>query len=108
MGNQTINEGKTNAIISHFWIIGTVIAFVLNMNTKNSFTSFYTRQMIGLHLLSFLNGWFVYKYLGGFIGWAIGVVLFIFWLISFMASLKGEKKLMPFVGEQFQDWFKGI
>lgn len=108
MGNQTINEGKTNAIICHFWVIGLIIAFVLNMNKKNSFSNFYIRQMIGLNLLSFLNTWVVYKYLGSFAGWIVGVILFVLWIISFMAVLKGKKKLIPIFGAQFQDWFKGI
>lgn len=34
MENLTVNEGKTEAIISHFTIIGLIIAFVLNMNKK--------------------------------------------------------------------------
>ncbi|MBE7629739.1 hypothetical protein [Tenacibaculum piscium] len=108
MNNITISEGKTNAVISHFWIIGTIIAFVLNLNTKNQYTSFYIRQMTGLHILSFLNGWLVYKYLGSFIGWTIGISLFILWILSFIAVLKGEKKLIPIIGEYFQDWFKEI
>lgn len=108
MENQTINNGKTYAIISHFWILGTIIAFVLNLNNKNSYASFYIRQMIGLHLLSFLNGWIVYKYLGGFICWGIGVVLFVFWVISFVGTLKEERKLLPVFGTHFQDWFKSI
>lgn len=108
MKNITTNQGKTNAMISHFWILGTLIAFVLNMNSKNSFTSFYIRQMIGLHVLSAINGFVIYKYLGNFAGWIVGLVLFVLWLISFMATFNGEKKLVPFIGEQFQDWFKGI
>lgn len=108
MNNQTVNDGKTSAIISHFWILGTIIAFFLNLNSKNSFASFYIRQMIGLHLLSFLNGWLVYKYLGGFIGWGIGVVLFIFWIISILGAFGGEKKLLPVFGEHFQNWFKSL
>ncbi|CAM1335071.1 hypothetical protein [Tenacibaculum aestuariivivum] len=108
MENKIINEGKTNAIISHFWIIGTIIAFILNLNTKNKYTSFYIRQMTGLHILSFLNGWLVYKYLGSFIGWTISIAVIIFWLLSFIAVLKEEKKLIPLIGEQFQNWFKEI
>ncbi|MEX6626166.1 hypothetical protein [Tenacibaculum salmonis] len=108
MENYTVKEGKTNAIISHFLIIGTIIAFVLNLNTKNTFTSFYIRQVLGLHILSSLNAWLVYKYLGGFIGWAISIVLLILWIISFMGVLKGEEKKIPLLGDQFQDWFKNI
>ena len=108
MENLTVNEGKTEAIISHFTIIGLIIAFVLNMNKKNAFASFYIRQMLGLNILYMVNMWLVYKYLGNTIGWAVGVLLFVLWLISLLAVLKGEKKLVPVVGEQFQNLFKGI
>ena len=108
MENLTVNEGKTAAIISHFTVIGLIIAFVLNMNKKNAFASFYIRQMLGLNLLYMANIWIVYRYLGNTIGWAVGVLLFVLWLISLLAVLKGEKKLVPVVGEQFQNLFKGI
>jgi len=108
MENLTVNEGKTAAIISHFTVIGLIIAFVLNMNKKNAFASFYIRQMLGLNILYMANMWIVYRYLGNTIGWAVGVLLFVLWLISLLAVLKGEKKLVPVVGEQFQNLFKGI
>lgn len=108
MENLTVNEGKTAAIISHFTIIGLIIAFVLNMNNKNAFASFYIRQMLGLNILYMANIWIIYRYLGNTIGWAVGVLLFALWIISLLAVLKGEKKLVPVVGEQFQNLFKGI
>ncbi|WGH75523.1 hypothetical protein P8625_15905 [Tenacibaculum tangerinum] len=108
MENQTVSQGKTAAIISHFWVIGLIIAFVLNMNKRNPFTSFYIRQMLGLNILQLLNGWIIYKYLGNIAGWIVGVLLFVLWIISLIAAIKGEKKLVPVVGEQFQNLFKGI
>ncbi|SEB36612.1 hypothetical protein SAMN04489761_0175 [Tenacibaculum sp. MAR_2009_124] len=101
-------DGKTNAIIGHFTIIGTIIAIVLNNNSKNEFTSFYIRQMIGLHILSFVNGWIVSQYIGGWAGTIIGILIFAFWLISFIGAINEQEKLIPFLGEQFQEWFKGI
>ena len=106
--STTVEEGKTNAIISHLTIIGTLIAFFLNNNTKNPFASFYIRQMLGLYLLSAINGWIVYRFLGNAAGWAINVILFVFWIISFVGAIKGEKKLIPVLGENFQDWFKSL
>lgn len=108
MINQSVNEGKTAAIISHFWIIGLIIAFIMNMSKKNYFSSFYIRQMIGLNALQVLNGWIVYKFLGGTAGWIVGVLLFILWIISLFGAIKSEEKLVPVVGEQFQNWFKNF
>jgi len=105
---ETISEGKIAAIISHFWIIGLVIAFVMNLNKKNTFTSFYVRQMIGLNLAQFLNGVFIYKFLGTTASWIVGAFLFVGWLISLFGSFKGEEKLIPYIGEYFQKWFQGF
>lgn len=108
MENTSVSEGKTAAIISHFWIVGLVIAFVMNMNKKNYFASFYIRQMIGLNLLQFLNGAIIYKFLGGTAGWIVWVLLIICWVISLFGAIKGEEKEVPVVGEHFQNWFRGV
>ncbi|APG64818.1 hypothetical protein LPB136_05340 [Tenacibaculum todarodis] len=104
----TVEEGKTNAIISYITIIGTIVALILNNSKKNAFASFHIRQMIGLCILQILNGWVVTRFLGVFVGGAITLILLVLWIIGFMGALKGEEKLVPVVGAQFQDWFKGI
>ena len=108
MENQTVNEGKTAAIISHLWIIGLIIAFFMNNSKKNSFTSFYIRQMIGLNLIQILNGWVIYKFLGITAGAIVSLIVLVLWVISLIGAVKGEEKLVPAVGVQFQDWFKNI
>ena len=108
MKNTTASEGKTAAIISHFWIIGLVIAFVMNLNKKNYFASFYIRQMIGLNILQFLNGAIIYRYFGNSTGWIVGLLLFVLWIISLIAAIQGEEKEVPVVGIYFQDWFRGV
>ena len=87
MENTSVNEGKIAAIISHFWVIGLVIAFVMNMNKKNYFTSFYIRQMVGLNIFQFLNGAIIYKYISTSASWLVGVLIFVLWLLSLILSL---------------------
>ena len=53
--NGTVEEGKTMAIISYLTFIGTIIAYVMNNDKKNSFASFHIRQMIGLSIFSLIN-----------------------------------------------------
>ncbi|MFD0992062.1 hypothetical protein [Tenacibaculum geojense] len=105
---NTASDGKMLAIISHFWVIGTLISWVLNLSKKNTFTAFYNRQMIGWHLLTFLNGWLIYNYLGGFIKWILGVILFIFWIISLFGAITGKEKLIPVFGTYFQNFFRSL
>ncbi|PQJ72249.1 MULTISPECIES: DUF4870 domain-containing protein [Polaribacter] len=108
MENQTVNEGKTMAIISHLWIIGLIIAFFMNNSKKNSFASFYIKQMIGLNLIQLLNGWIIYKFVGMTAGSIVGILLLVLWVISLIGAVKGEEKSIPVVGDQFQEWFKNI
>ena len=78
MENQTVNEGKTIAIISYLTILGTIVAYIMNSSKKNSFASFHIRQMIGIVLLGLVNKYLIYDMVGNFIGWAVGVIVFIF------------------------------
>ncbi|WP_298778047.1 hypothetical protein [uncultured Polaribacter sp.] len=108
MENQTVNEGKTAAIIAYITILGTIIAFFMNNNKKNSFTSFHIRQMIGIFLLSMANKYIIFDFLGTTIGLVTFALIIVLWFIGFVGVLKGEEKLVPVIGEQFQNWFKGI
>lgn len=108
MENLTVKEGKLLAIVSHFWLLGTIIAWVLNLKKQNGYTNFYVRQMLGLNILFFLNSAIVFYMLGGFVRWIFSIVLIVFWFISILGAISDEKKLIPFFGEHFQDWFKSL
>ncbi|MGJ8745744.1 DUF4870 domain-containing protein [Polaribacter sp.] len=108
MENQTVNEGKTMAIISYITIIGTIIAYFMNNSKKNSFVNFHIRQMIGIFLLSMVNKYLIYDLLGSKAGWIVGILIFILWIIGFIGAVKGEENRIPVVGDQFQEWFKNI
>lgn len=98
---NVLSEGKNVAIIAHLWLIGWIIALIMNSNKRSDFGSFYIRQMLGLALLSFL-AWIP------FLGWVLAVVIFVAWLMSLLGALSGEKKTTFLLGEQFQDWFKNL
>ena len=108
MENQTVNEGKTMAIISYITVIGTIIAFFMNNSKKNSFASFHIRQMIGIVLLGLVNKYAIANLLGGTVFWIVFAVVVVFWFIGFIGAVKGEEKSIPFIGDQFQTWFKNI
>ena len=101
---QVLSDGKNVAIIAHIWWIGWIIALIMNNGEKKTeFGSFYIRQMLGLLLFSFLS-WIPIPYFPFIIGVA-GLVL---WIMSLIGALSGEKKPVPIIGEQFQDWFKSL
>ena len=100
-------DAKIKAIVSHLWCIGWIIALVVNMNQKEEYASFYIRQTLGLWVASValtLVAWI--PVLGLLIGLVGGIILFVFWLMSLIWSISGEKKEVPWIGHYFQDWFR--
>ena len=78
----------------------------MHSSNKSELGAFYLRQMLGLVALSILNN-FIYG-ASAAAGGIIGVLLLVLWVISFIGAINGEKKLLPVVGQYFQDWFKFI
>lgn len=95
-------NGKTIAIVSYITIIGWVIALILNNNEKNSFASFHIRQSLGINLLAMVLSFIP------FIGWILGIAVFIFWVIGLFAAISERTVPVPVIGELFQDWFKTL
>jgi uncharacterized membrane protein len=95
-------DGKTKAIVAHITFIGWIIALVLNSSEKDEFASYYIRQLLGLYLLNLVL-WLI-----PVIGWLLNIVVFVFWILSLIGAIQGEKKETPVVGKYFQDWFKGL
>lgn len=103
----TSNPGKTTAIIAYLTLIGWIIAFVMNNNEKNDLASFHIRQMLGIMLVGFAIsaaisitgiGMLTILHLGTFVLWIMGII----------GAFQEEKKPVPVLGAQFQEWFKGI
>ena len=100
---------KTNGMIAYITIIGFIIAFIQNQEIKSEHVNYHIRQMLGLICLSF--GSFIVGFIP-FLGWiaspivAIGV--FVFWIMGLIGATNGERKPVPILGEQFQEWFAGV
>lgn len=95
-------DGKTKAIIAHITLIGWIIALVINMNDKDEFASYYIRQLLGLYLSAIILTFIP------IIGWIVSIVIFIFWILSLIGAIQGEKKETPIIGKYFQEWFKSL
>jgi len=97
-------DGKTKAIVAHLFWIGWIISLVVNMNDKDELASFYLRQLLGIYLFSLIFSLIPIDFVN-YIGW---ITTLVFWIISLIGSIQGEKKEVPIVGHYFQDWFKSI
>ncbi|APY07181.1 hypothetical protein BWZ20_02170 [Winogradskyella sp. J14-2] len=107
MDKEDIREGKTLATIAHLTPIGLLVAISLNLEKRNPYIFFHARQMIGLIIMvAFSN--ICEKYVNSWFGTALWFVTFISWLYCLLYALKGEYKLLPVLGQYFQDWFKNL
>ena len=108
MNRQTIEEGKSLAIVSYIWIFGVIIAYFLNNDKKNQFIYFHIRQSLGL--------WLTYMALAYMVGnfdslmistpfWLFFGVLFAY---GFITAATGKAYPIPLVGNFYQKIFKGL
>lgn len=105
---NTVEDGKTTAIVSYLTIIGTVIAIVMNNEKKNTFAAFHVRQTLGLFLTHFALGYFVSAFdswIATRIFWGILAIL---WGIGFFGALQGRELKIPVLGDLYQRLFKSI
>ncbi|WP_400078560.1 hypothetical protein [Winogradskyella sp. R77965] len=107
MAGSEIKDGKLWATISYITPIGLLIAISMNLEKKNPYVFFHARQMIGLIILVIFSN-ICEKYVNSWFGTALWFITFIGWLYSLFFAIKGEYKLLPFLGHYFQDWFKNL
>lgn len=121
MENQATPQndpGKTVAILSYCTLIGWIIAIVLNSdnNNKSELGVFHLRQGLGIFISGFamaiLSAIFMFI---PFIGWLIAIVinlgyiaLLVLWILGLISAINGEKKLIPIVGQFYQNILGGI
>lgn len=105
---NTIEEGKNIAIVSHITIIGTIIAIIMNNDSKNTFAAFHIRQTLGIFLLFFALGYPVGLFDSWMISSSLYIFIFILWAYSFVSALQGQMNLIPFLGSFFQKFFKNL
>ncbi len=104
----TTDNGKTVAIIAYITLIGWIIALIMNNGNKTALGSYHVRQSLGIMCVAV-----VLSILGGFLGiWILSTIinlaLLVLWLLGLISAVQGEMKPVPVLGEQFQEWFKGI
>ena len=102
-------EAKKIAIIAYITIIGLIIAYIMNNEKKFQFASYHMRQSLGLVVTS-LALWIIG--IIPFLGWIISIVGFLvilyMWIIGLMNAINDNEKPIPFLGNKYEIWFKGI
>lgn len=93
---------KLKSMVAHLSPLGWLLALGLNSLKRDSMTSFYVRQLLGLYLCFFITRLIPEYYI---IVWGF---LFVLWVYSFVGVVKGIEHTIPFLGPLFQKWFKKL
>lgn len=102
------NQGKTTAIVAYITIVGCLIAITMNMEPKNAFARFHTRQAFGIHVL--FHALAILLTYSGMVYLALPIYIFYFviWIFGFLQVMNDKMKPLPVIGEYFQKWFTFI
>ena len=84
----------------------------MNNDKKNDFAAFHIRQSLGIALIGIVI-WVLVSIIYSIVyipilSWVLQLGVIVLWVLGLVAAVQGEKKAIPVVGEQFQQWFKGI
>jgi len=108
MSNSSLDP-KTIGILAYITPIGWLIAYVLNSGNRSDYASFHIRQMLGL-VISGMALRLIAKlaFFGGAVFGIGSVAIFAFWVIGFIGAIQGEERVVPIIGDSFQEWFKTV
>ncbi|MGA8853993.1 MAG: hypothetical protein WB492_07440 [Christiangramia sp.] len=105
---ETTGQAKTIAVVAYITIIGTIIAYFMNLDPKYKFASFHLRQAFGINITFYLIGALMGLFDQGFIVGAFYVLFFVLWGYGLFYAIKGETKEVPVLGPIFQKFFSTI
>ncbi len=101
-------QGKIPGILAYVTIFGTLIAFFLNKDEKNTFANFHIRQALGLHLANIL----LTALANTFDSLMISTAFYLFYIVliiyGLIGAIKLDKNKVPLLGSYFQEWFTFI
>jgi uncharacterized membrane protein len=106
MNKQTIDAGKSTAIISYILIVGVLIAMSMNAEPKNPFAAFHIRQSLGLSILFVSLGLIISNFDNIMISSSMWIFVSILWTYGVFTAIKGEMRPIPLLGSFFQKWLK--
>ena len=108
MDKNIIDEGKTLGVVAYLTLLGTLIAFFMNQDKKNQFTSFHIRQALGLGLLYIIIGFVVSSLDSMMVSMSFWIFFSVLYLYGIYGAITGQMNKIPMLGEFFQKGFKHI
>ena len=108
MDQNTIDEGKTLGLVAYLTLFGTLIAFFMNQDKKNPFTSFHVRQAFGLGLLYIMIAFVVSSLDSMMVSMSFWIFFSVLYLYGIFGAITGKMNKIPILGDIFQNLFKSI
>ena len=108
MNDNTIEAGKTLALIAYLTLIGTLIAFFMNQEKRNEFTSFHVRQALGLGLLYIAIGYIVSSLDSMMVSMSFWIFFSVLFLYGIFGAITGKANKIPILGDLFQKIFNSL
>lgn len=108
MNQNTIDEGKTLGLVAYLTLFGTLIAFYMNQEKRNPFTSFHIRQALGLGLLYIIIASVVSSFNNMTISMSFWIFFSVLFLYGIFGAITGKTNKIPLLGHLFQNVFKSI
>lgn len=108
MNQNTAEEGKTLALVAYLTLIGTLIAFFMNQEKRNAFTSFHVRQALGLGLLYIGIATIVSSLDSMMVSISFWIFFSVLFLYAIFGAISGKENKIPMLGDLFQNLFKSI
>lgn len=99
---------KITAVVAYITIIGTIIAYFMNLEKKDPLASFHIRQAFGIHITFYAIGALMGLFDQAFIVGAFYLFFIVLWGYGIFMALQGEQKEVPLIGHFFQKWFSTI
>ena len=108
MTQDTIDKGRTYAVVSYLTIIGSIIAIIMNSDVKNPFTTFHNRQGLGLCLSYLIFGYVQGLYDNWLITLPFMICFALLLIFGVATAATGKMVLIPVIGPFFQKIFANI
>lgn len=102
------NTGKTTALVAYFTIVGALIAITMNMEPKNEFARFHTRQAFGLHIIFLGCALFLSQWFNNWAWYGLYAFYLVLWGYGFIGAINNKEQEVPILGSYFQKWFTFI
>lgn len=108
MDKQTIENGKSIAIISYILLVGVLIALSMNSENKNQFASFHIRQGMGLTITFIVLGVSISSFENVLVAVPMWIFISVLTVYGIFTAATGQTTPLPLLGSLFQKWFKSI